>query len=129
MTRKAFLQQLFSIAGLALLWRNLTQSVVFNAIPRRPKPDLVFSASPLYPVHAPLIRTLGTPAAGQYAVDARTGVYTFNAADAGKDVTIIYTGKRVLPLRQSIPRSGPVNTAANWKALAGERYLTPPFRV
>jgi hypothetical protein len=36
-------------------------------------------------------KVVGAPGAGQYSV--LLGVYTFNAADAGKSVTIAYTGK------------------------------------
>jgi hypothetical protein len=39
---------------------------------------------------AALVAVGGAPAAGQYSVNLATGVYTFNAADAGKGVNITY---------------------------------------
>ena len=40
---------------------------------------------------APLLNNNPTPAAGQYAVNTSTGVYTFNSADGGIQVYISYT--------------------------------------
>ncbi len=43
-----------------------------------------------------LVSTPGAPAAGQYALSPSTGVYTFNAADAGSSLTFAY-GVRATP--------------------------------
>lgn len=39
----------------------------------------------------PMVRVSGVPAAGQYAVNTSTGVYTFNAVDQGDAIDITYT--------------------------------------
>lgn len=50
------------------------------------------------PVIAGFVHTVGTPAAGEFSVDYETGVVTFNAADAGTGITIVYVPDTPTPL-------------------------------
>lgn len=65
----------------------------------------------------------GAPAPKQYAVDTATGIYIFNAADAGTELTITYQAGDQQPPNEAIGYNGFAYVAAQHYALGSSASL------